>query len=93
MLRISSSCALKNEVPALIYINIYIYLEYIGIREAEKKTLFLVAWPLRPYPNPLELSGHIFWEFILEIQKSFFFLVAMPSMGGKFAEKKIFSYV
>ena len=33
------------------------------VREAAKKVIFLVGWPLRPYPSPLELSGIFFVKF------------------------------
>ena len=46
---------------------------YLAIlREAAKYVIFLVAWPLRPYP--LELSGHkSFSRFFLELQKRYTF--------------------
>ena len=41
-------------------------------REAAKiKVIFLLARPLRPYPSPLELSGHIFGGIFLELKKKF----------------------
>ena len=45
-----------------------------GLREAAKK-VFLVAQPLRPYPPPIELSGHIFFQnYFFELQKKLSFL-------------------
>ena len=43
------------------------------VREAAKKSLFLVARPHRPY-GPLELSGHIFWEFFFRASNKVIFL-------------------
>ena len=47
-------------------------------QESRKKVLFLVARPLRFYPPPIELSGHIFRIFFSSIKKSYFFLVVLP---------------
>ena len=41
----------------------------------KKITVFLVARPPRPYPPPLELSGHKFFsQIFLELKKTVFFL-------------------
>ena len=37
----------------------------VVLREAAKKVIFLMVRPLRPYPSPLQLSGHPFFRYIL----------------------------
>ena len=45
-----------------------------SLREAAKKGSYLVAWPLRPYPPPpSSLVATFFGDFLLELQKKFFF--------------------
>ena len=51
----------------------FIYLSLERVREAAEKVIFLMVRPLRPNPLPLDLSGHIFFEFFFEIQKKLFF--------------------
>ena len=50
------------------YSNKKTTLSILFLRKPQKK-VFLVARPLRPYPPPLELSGNIFVEIFLELQK------------------------
>ena len=45
--------------PSDIGANLFISKEDGG--GSRKKVLILVARPLRPYPSPFELSGHIFF--------------------------------
>ena len=52
-----------------------------SLGQSQKNRSFLVAQPLRPYPPPLELSGHKTNSriFFLKLQKQrYFFLMAKP---------------
>ena len=54
------------------------------------------AWPLRPYPPHLELSGHIFLGyFFIEFKKSIFFSLwpgpyTPPTLSGRVTKKRTF---
>ena len=69
-----------------------------SVEKCKEVAFFLVARPLWPNPPPLKLSGNLFWEFFLELQQTFFFLIGMalippppPPLSGWATEKNAVS--
>ena len=62
------------QTDAIVFAFVWIFKFFLNLKGSCKKVVFLVARPLRPYPTPLKLSGHIFYDNFFRASKNFFFL-------------------